>query len=189
MSRRELPRRRLGLRRRARGSGTPDAVTRPRQRPWQGLGTARNERPSVRAAAEPQRAVQKARWAPYRLSKSKDSISHAPDTAEKKAWTAAHLLKSWALNRSLPPEAGPPITREETSSLASQPASVLSATSSASLPGRSRARPGPRPKAAPPASAWLLERRRRTTARSQRNRRLPHLEPRASYQMTASSRK
>ena len=121
--RRELPRRRLGLRRRARGSGTPDAVTRPRQRPWQGLGSARNERPSVRAAAEPQRAVQKARWAPYRLSKSKDSISHAPDTAEKKAWAAAHLLKSWALNRSLPPEAGPPITREETSSLASQPAS------------------------------------------------------------------
>eukprot|EP00959_Pyramimonas_sp_CCMP1952_P072719 1519400-Pyramimonas_sp.AAC.1 len=44
----------------ARGSRAPEAaVTRPRQRPRQGLGSARNERPSVRAAAEPQRAVQK----------------------------------------------------------------------------------------------------------------------------------
>ena len=65
VSRRQLPRRRLGPRKkRVRGSGTPEAVTRPRQRPRQGLGSARNERPSVRgAAAEPRRAVRKAWWA------------------------------------------------------------------------------------------------------------------------------
>ena len=44
VSRRQLPRRRLGPRkRRVRGSGTPEAVTRPRQRPRQGLGSARNK--------------------------------------------------------------------------------------------------------------------------------------------------
>eukprot|EP00959_Pyramimonas_sp_CCMP1952_P431499 9037005-Pyramimonas_sp.AAC.1 len=35
VSRRELSRRRLGLGGRARGSGAPEAVTRPRQRPRQ----------------------------------------------------------------------------------------------------------------------------------------------------------
>ena len=34
----QLPRRRAGLRRRARGSGTPEAVTRPRQRPTTSQG-------------------------------------------------------------------------------------------------------------------------------------------------------
>ena len=97
--------------------------------------------------------------------------------------------RGWRQRLRPPPRAAPEAAAGGGAHLVTIPARAMAAapTSSASQPGRFRARPGPRPQAAPPASARVLEAAACTNQRSRRDRRHAHLEPRASYQMKASS--
>ena len=123
VSRRQLPRRRLGpRRRRARGSGTPEAViTRPRQRP----------RRRRRFGQEPAAGT------------SGDQCEQQRNpTAQCKRRGGHPIAAGPSTAVSLPPEAGPASTPHQPTASASSPSASPAPTSSASLPGRSRAQMG-----------------------------------------------